>query len=89
MSSLNMTSAHLTPDEFRKQLEEKIRDIMQAMYVGSRDETVSKLRLDDSRVLLDTLDHLRLTTKYRIFDLESCRREIKYLHQLLEDKRNS
>ncbi len=34
--------------------------------------------------LQDSLDHLRLTIKYLVFDLEATRRENKYLRQLVE-----
>ena len=34
--------------------------------------------------LQDSLDHLRLTVKYLVFDLEATRRENKYLRQLID-----
>jgi hypothetical protein len=34
--------------------------------------------------LQDSLDHLRLTVKYLLFDLEATRRENKYLRKMLE-----
>lgn len=34
--------------------------------------------------LEDLLDHLRLQTKYLMFDLEATRRENRYLRQMLE-----
>ncbi len=34
--------------------------------------------------LQDSLDHLRLTIKYLLFDLEATRRENKYLRKMLE-----
>ena len=33
----------------------------------------------------DSLDHLRLTVKYILFDLEATRRENKYLRRMLEN----
>jgi nitric oxide reductase activation protein len=36
--------------------------------------------------LQESLDYLRVTIKYMIFDLEATRRENKYLRKLLEDK---
>jgi hypothetical protein len=33
----------------------------------------------------DSLDHLRLTVKYILFDLEATRRENKYLRKMLEN----
>ena len=35
--------------------------------------------------LQDSLDYLRLSIKYLLFDLEATRRENSYLRQLLED----
>jgi len=34
--------------------------------------------------LQESLDHLRLTVKYLVFDLEATRRENKYLRQLID-----
>ena len=34
--------------------------------------------------LQDSLDHLRLTVKYLVFDLEATRRENKYLRKLID-----
>ena len=36
--------------------------------------------------LQESLDYLRVTIKYMIFDLEATRRENKYLRKLLDDK---
>ena len=36
--------------------------------------------------LQESLDYLRVTIKYMIFDLEATRRENKFLRKLLEDK---
>ncbi len=38
--------------------------------------------------LQDSLDHLRLSVKYLVFDLEATRRENKYLRNLLETRQN-
>ncbi|MGI9014132.1 MAG: transcriptional regulator [Phycisphaerales bacterium] len=35
--------------------------------------------------LQDSLDHLRLTVKYLVFDLEATRRENNYLRKMLEE----
>ncbi len=35
--------------------------------------------------LQDSLDHLRLSVKYLVFDLEATRRENKYLRNMLEN----
>ena len=39
----------------------------------------------NTEALHDSLDHLRLTIKYLLFDLEATRRENKYLRKILED----
>ena len=39
--------------------------------------------------LQDSLDYLRLSIKYLLFDLEATRRENSYLRQLLEDSENN
>ena len=36
--------------------------------------------------LQESLDHLRLSVKYLVFDLEATRRENKYLRNLIEDQ---
>lgn len=38
----------------------------------------------NTEALRDSLDHLRLTVKYLLFDLEATRRENKYLRKMLE-----
>lgn len=38
--------------------------------------------------LQESLDHLRLSVKYLVFDLEATRRENKYLRNLLESRQN-
>jgi nitric oxide reductase activation protein len=40
----------------------------------------------NTETLQDSLDHLRLTIKYLLFDLEATRRENKYLRKILEDR---
>ena len=42
-------------------------------------------KLKQTETLQDSLDHLRLTVKYLLFDLEATRRENKYLRKMLED----
>lgn len=39
--------------------------------------------------LQDSLDHLRLSVKYLVFDLEATRRENKYLRNILENDGDS
>ena len=43
-------------------------------------ETVSGLQ--------ESLDHLRLSVKYLVFDLEATRRENQYLRKMLQDSRD-
>ncbi len=43
---------------------------------------------DSMRELQDSIDTLRLCIKYVLFDLEACRREIKYLKSLLNGDNN-
>jgi hypothetical protein len=38
----------------------------------------------NTETLEDSLDHLHLTVKYLLFDLEATRRENKYLRKMLE-----
>ncbi len=38
--------------------------------------------------LQESLDYLRLSIKYLVFDLEATRRENQYLRQMMEDKRS-
>jgi hypothetical protein len=40
----------------------------------------------NTEALHDSLDQLRLTIKYLLFDLEATRRENKYLRKILEDR---
>jgi hypothetical protein len=42
--------------------------------------------MQNTETLQDSLDHLRLTIKYLLFDLEATRRENKYLRKILEDR---
>ena len=39
--------------------------------------------------LQESLDYLRLSIKYLVFDLEATRRENNYLRKLLEEKHNT
>lgn len=39
--------------------------------------------------LQDSLDYLRLSVKYLVFDLEATRRENQYLRKLLDSKNNT
>ena len=58
------------------------RDRLQSMADQTRER---RERLHNSiGELQDSLDHLRLTVKYLVFDLEATRRENSYLRKMLE-----
>ena len=40
-----------------------------------------------ARDLQDSMDHLRISVKYILFDLEATRRENQYLRKLLEEQK--
>ncbi len=62
------------PEEQRPELEKLAEE------TKSRHERMKKTLSE----LQDSLDHLRLTVKYLVFDLEATRRENKYLRQLID-----
>ena len=62
------------PEDQRPQLEALAEE------TKSRHDRMKKTLTD----LQDSLDHLRLTVKYLVFDLEATRRENKYLRQLID-----
>ena len=62
------------PEDQRPQLERLAEE------TKSRHDRMKKTLTD----LQDSLDHLRLTVKYLVFDLEATRRENKYLRQLID-----
>lgn len=65
------------PTEYREKLESLCnKDSEQRSLI---EETVSKLQ--------DSLDYLRLSVKYMVFDLEATRRENVYLRKLVEQIR--
>ena len=65
------------PKEYREKLEVLCnKDTDQRSFI---EETVSKLQ--------DSLDYLRLSVKYMVFDLEATRRENVYLRKLVEQIR--
>ena len=55
------------------------------MLVNKSQKNQKKIRKSVAS-LQESLDYLRVTIKYMIFDLEATRRENKYLRKLLEDK---
>ena len=68
---------HALPIEHRKPLEELCQD--DDIQKSKIEESVSKLQ--------DSLDYLRLSVKYMVFDLEATRRENVYLRKLVEQIR--
>lgn len=68
---------HALPIEHRKPLEELCKD--DNLQQSKIEESVSKLQ--------DSLDYLRLSVKYMVFDLEATRRENVYLRKLVEQIR--
>jgi len=62
----------------------KLTDLMQQLAHDTRDrharmkKTVTELQ--------DSLDYLRLSIKYLVFDLEATRRENQYLRKLLDSR---
>lgn len=71
------------------ELMEKIRNLPQADQSSMRklaeQSTERRQRLQASVTeLQESLDHLRLSVKYLIFDLEATRRENAYLRKLLD-----
>jgi chromosome segregation ATPase len=55
-----------------------------ASETKTRHETMKKTIAD----LQESLDYLRLSIKYLVFDLEATRRENEYLRKLLEKQNN-
>jgi predicted nucleic acid-binding Zn-ribbon protein len=66
------------------QLPENERDALQKLAAESknRHEKVRKTIAD----LQDSIDYLRLSIKYLVFDLEATRRENAHLRKLLEER---
>lgn len=79
-SKLNelVTQINTLPEDQRGPLEEL------ASETRTRHDTMRKTIAD----LQESLDYLRLSIKYLVFDLEATRRENEYLRKLLENKAN-
>jgi hypothetical protein len=77
---------------FEKRLEELINEIndppankdKKILSLTRQTKLSSKEFKENLDVLHQSLDHLRLTIKYMLFDLEATRRENKYLRKILE-----
>lgn len=81
-------------NRFEKELEKLVREV--GPFQGPSEERLLELakqsrdcrkKLDTSiQGLQDSLDYLRVSLKYLLFDLEATRRENAYLKTLLQDK---
>lgn len=82
----------MDPQQFNEklaQLMDEIKDLPVDEQARIRDLAAeTKARQDKMRQtiteLTDSLDYLRLSVKYLVFDLEATRRENKYLREMLE-----
>ncbi|MCX5634018.1 MAG: hypothetical protein NTW93_10160 [Phycisphaerae bacterium] len=54
------------------------------LSLAQKTKLYNQKQKQDTDNLQDSLDHLRLTVKYLLFDLEATRRENKYLRKMLE-----
>ncbi|MGB8227334.1 MAG: hypothetical protein WCE45_10815 [Sedimentisphaerales bacterium] len=54
------------------------------LSLAQKTKLYNQKQKQDTDNLRDSLDHLRLTVKYLLFDLEATRRENKYLRKMLE-----
>ncbi len=71
------------------ELMDKVKNLPEAQQQRMRDNTEKSQqrrdRLESSMAeLQESLDHLRLSVKYLVFDLEATKRENAYLRRLLE-----
>ncbi len=82
----------MTDQDFHAKLGELLAQISQ--LPGQERERLQQLAMEAKRRhekmkdtlsgLQESLDHLRLSVKYLVFDLEATRRENEYLRKLLE-----
>jgi uncharacterized membrane protein len=79
---------------FEKKLDDLVKEIGSApspqnkklkLLAEKTRECNKKMKKNAGR-LQESLDYLRLSVKYLLFDLEATRRENTYLRKLLEDK---
>ena len=79
---------------FEEKLDELVRELgnlpdptQQKLLQLSLQQKNNHKKLKNSlRSLQDSMDYLRISVKYLIFDLEATRRENAYLKKLLEDR---
>ena len=74
-----MSQMEMLPSPAREQLER---------LAGETRERHARMRKTVGE-LQDSLDYLRLSIKYLVFDLEATRRENQYLRKLLEGRANN
>lgn len=55
------------------------------IIIGKKDSNPQKQLRNNIGRLQDSLDYLRVSIKYTLFDLESTRRENTYLRKMLEE----
>lgn len=82
----------MTDQDFHVKLSELLNQI--SLLPGAERDRLQHLAMEAKRRhekmrdtlagLQDSLDHLRLSVKYLVFDLEATRRENEYLRKLLE-----
>jgi len=70
-------------EELPEEQQGRLRDL--AEETKKRHQTIR----ETVKGLQDNLDHLRLSVKYLVFDLEAPRRENSYLRKLLESDANN
>ncbi|HOL89452.1 MAG TPA: hypothetical protein PK965_09560 [Anaerohalosphaeraceae bacterium] len=79
---------------FEEKLEELVRELgalpdsthQKLLEIANQHKDNQKKLKNSLCALQDSLDYLRISVKYLIFDLEATRRENAYLKKLLEEK---
>lgn len=80
---------------FEKKLDELVKEIgsvpgtkqKKLILLAKRTQDTHKKLSKSVNNLQESLDYLRISIKYILFDLEATRRENKYLKKLLEDNK--
>ena len=79
---------------FEEKLDELVRELgslpdsnhQKLLQIAHRHRDSQKKLKNSLRSLQESLDYLRVSVKYLMFDLEATRRENAYLKRLLEDR---
>ena len=79
---------------FEEKLEELVRELgslpnpahQKLLQIAHQHKSNQKRLKNSLRSLQESLDYLRVSVKYLIFDLEATRRENAYLKRLLEER---